>query len=88
MRNDGGVFYLNEDWDAGFIAEGDITLSADQTVMISAGGIRQMNLSIGSHGIFFSQDGNRGPDGTYAVTLTMDDIRNLKALVTDEEASE
>ena len=88
MRNDGGTFYLNEYYNAGFFAEGDVSLTADQTVMIAAGGARSQVLSIGSHGFFFSQAGNRGPDGTYSVTLTMDDIRKLKALVTDEEASE
>ena len=89
MRNDGGVFYLNEYYNAGFFAEGDVSLTADQTVMIAAGSARAQILSIGSHGFYFRQDGNIAPDGTSHVVLTMDDLRKLKALITDdEEASE
>ena len=71
MINDGGTFFLNEFGNAGFYANGDASLTADNQVQLGSGGT---TFNVDSNGLNMR-------DSTGTVSFTADELSRLKDLL-------
>ena len=71
MRNDGGVFFVNEYGAAGFYATEDASLTADNRVQL---GVGRTTLTVDNDGFTFR-------DSTGTVSFTADELSRLKDLL-------